>query len=36
MKTKRAMYAALGWLTYKAGKLWAKRRGRQFLKPKAH
>ena len=35
MKPKTAMYATLGWLTYRVGKLYAKRRGQQLLRPKA-
>jgi hypothetical protein len=34
MKLKTAMYAALGFVTYKAGKVYAKRKGRQALRAK--
>lgn len=32
MKLKTAMYAALGFVTYKVGKVYAKRRGKQAIK----
>ena len=31
MKLKTAMYAALGFVTYKVGKTYAKRKGKQAL-----
>ena len=32
MKPKTAFYAALGFVTYKVGKLYAKRKGKQAIK----
>jgi hypothetical protein len=32
MKPKTAMYAALGFATYKLGKLYTKRRGKQIIR----